>query len=77
MVLDTPVARELYGDAVLFVAPDDLDDTARAIRTLLFEEEVRLRQLHLAKRTLARYSWDQSAADTLAALVHTHEGLNS
>ena len=77
VVLDTPVARELYGDAVLFVAPDDLDDTARAIRTLLFEEEVRLRQLHLAKRTLARYSWDQSAADTLAALVHTHEGLNS
>ena len=77
VVLDTPVAREVYGDAVLFVAPDDLDGTAKAIQALLFEEEVRLRQIHLARRTLARYSWDQSAADTLSALVHTREGLNS
>ena len=77
VVLDTPVARELYGDAVLFVAPDDLDEIARTIQTLLFKEEVRLKQLHLAKRTLDRYSWDRSAVDTLSALVHTREGLNS
>ncbi len=71
VVLDTPVARERYGDAALFVAPGDLEGTARAIRALLVEPETRHDRLRSAGPVLARYSWDRTATQTLSAVVHT------
>ena len=37
VVLDTPVAREVYGDAAVFVARGDIAGTAAALRRLLTE----------------------------------------
>ncbi len=70
VVLDTRVARELYGDAALFVQPGDLGGTADALRALLFDATVRRDLLARAGPVLARYSWDRTAQETLAALEH-------
>jgi glycosyltransferase involved in cell wall biosynthesis len=69
IVLDTPVAREVYGDAAWYV-PDDGDVAAasEAIRTLLADVDSRQRLLAHAPGVLARYSWDATADATLAAL---------
>jgi glycosyltransferase involved in cell wall biosynthesis len=69
VVLDTPVAREVYGDAAWYVPPDtDVVSAAEAIRTLLEDEGSRARFLAHAPAILARYSWDTAASDTLAAI---------
>jgi glycosyltransferase involved in cell wall biosynthesis len=67
IVLDTPVAREVYGDAAWYVAPDaDVGQAASAIRTLLDDEASRTRLLRAAPDVLGRYSWDTTADATLA-----------
>jgi glycosyltransferase involved in cell wall biosynthesis len=69
VVLDTPVAREIYGEAAWYVAPDnDVRSAATAIRTLLEDAESRDRLLAAAPAILARYSWDTAAEATLAAI---------
>lgn len=69
VVLDTPVAREIYGDAAWFVAPDsDVRDASVAIRTLLADAGSRERMLRQAPAVLARYSWDAAADATLAGI---------
>jgi glycosyltransferase involved in cell wall biosynthesis len=69
VVLDTPVAREVYGDAAWYVPPDaDVAGAAAAIRTLLDDEGSRARLLAHAPGVLARYSWDTAADDTLAGI---------
>ena len=69
VVLDTPVAREVYGDAAWYVPPEtDVVSAAEAIRTLLEDEESRARFLSHAPSVLARYSWDAAADATLAAI---------
>lgn len=66
VVLDTPVAREVYGDAAWYVpADDDVSQAAGAIRTLLDDEDSRTRLLRAAPAVLARYSWGQTADATL------------
>jgi glycosyltransferase involved in cell wall biosynthesis len=67
IVLDTPVAREVYGDAAWYVSPDaEVGQAASAIRTLLDDEASRTRLLRAAPDVLARYSWDRTADATLA-----------
>ncbi|HET7696729.1 MAG TPA: glycosyltransferase family 1 protein [Vicinamibacterales bacterium] len=69
VVLDTPVAREVYGDAAWYVPRDaDVRAATQAIRTLLEDEASRARLLASAPAVLARYSWDTAAAETLAGI---------
>lgn len=68
IVLDTPVAREVYQDAVLFVKPGDIAGTAEAIRSLLRTPERAAPLLARAPDVLGLYSWDAAANQTLAAI---------
>jgi glycosyltransferase involved in cell wall biosynthesis len=74
VVYDTPVAREVYGEAALFVAPGDVDGVARAIERLLADEVTRARVLAAAPALLARYSWERAAEATLAILEAAASG---
>lgn len=66
VVLDTPVARESCGPAALYVELGNLQATAAAIETALFDEARRADILHAAPAVLARYSWTRAARETLA-----------
>ena len=69
VVRDTPVAREVYGDAAWYVPPEnDVGGAATAIRTLLEDRDSRQRLLTAAPAVLARYSWDAAADATLAGI---------
>ena len=69
VVLDTPVAREVYGDAAWYVPRDaDVRVATQAIRTLLEDQASRDRLLAAAPAVLDRYSWDTAATDTLAGI---------
>ena len=68
VLLDTDVAREVCGDAALFVKNGDIAAITAALNSLLFDDEVRQRLLQAAPDVLARYSWTRAAAETLAAL---------
>jgi glycosyltransferase involved in cell wall biosynthesis len=69
VVLDTPVAREVYGDAAWYVPRDgDVRAAAAAIRTLLEDAGSRERMLREAPAVLARFSWDAAADATLAGI---------
>jgi alpha-1,3-rhamnosyl/mannosyltransferase len=68
VVLDTPVAREVYGDAVCYVPADDEEAAANAIRRLLTDRQEAARLVARAPAILARYGWDQAAERTLRLL---------
>jgi glycosyltransferase involved in cell wall biosynthesis len=68
VVMDTGVAREVYGDAALYVPPHDIPAITAALNQLLFEDPVRQKLLRAAPEVLGRYSWSRAAADTLDAL---------
>ena len=75
VVLDTPVAREVYGDAAWYVPPEtDVVSASEAIRTLLADGDSRARFLSHAPGVLARYSWDSAADATLAAIERIVRG---
>ena len=61
VVLDTPVAREVYGDAAFYVPPGDIAGAARHLERLLIDPAAGAgRSLARAPAVLARYSWDDS-----------------
>jgi glycosyltransferase involved in cell wall biosynthesis len=66
VVLDTPAAREVYGDAAAFVEPGDIRGTADALTRLLASPQERAALLARAPDVLSRYSWDSAAAETLS-----------
>jgi glycosyltransferase involved in cell wall biosynthesis len=68
VLLDTPVAREVCGDAALYVKPGDITAITSALTSLLFDESVRGRVLAAAPAVLARYSWTRAADQTLEAI---------
>jgi glycosyltransferase involved in cell wall biosynthesis len=69
VVLDTPIAREVYGEAAWYVAADnDVRGATSAIRTLLEDPSSAAPMLAAAPAVLARYSWDTAAAATLAGI---------
>ena len=68
VVLDTPVAREIYGDAVLYVPAGDVPAAAAAIVRLMTDPAVREALRDRAADVLSRYSWDRAADETLAAI---------
>lgn len=65
VVLDTAVAREIYGPAAHYVAHGDVEGTARALRLFLRERGAADSALIHAPAVLSRYSWDRCAAETL------------
>ena len=65
VVLDTPIAREVYGDAAEYVGIGDITATAEAIRRFLGSRDAARDQLSRAPAVLARYSWDRAADATL------------
>lgn len=68
LVLDTPVAREIYGDAAVFVPSGDIGAIADALVRLLASDAAGERRAARALPVLARYSWDASAEQTLAVI---------
>ena len=68
VVLDTPVAREVYGDAAIFVPKGDVDAAARELRRLLLDPWTAAPLLERGRAVLARYSWDRTADRTLAEI---------
>ena len=68
VVLDTPVAREVYKNAAVFVRPDDIDGAANAIHGLLVEPGTAAPLLAHAGAVLREYSWDDAAARTLTEI---------
>ncbi|OFW16804.1 MAG: hypothetical protein A3H29_17760 [Acidobacteria bacterium RIFCSPLOWO2_02_FULL_67_21] len=69
VVLDTPVAREVYGEAALYVPRPDPALIGAALEQVLFDAAERSRILGAAPRTLARYSWTACAEGVLKALT--------
>ena len=69
VVLDTEVAREIYGPAALYVRSPAQDAVEAALETALFDDEERRTLLSAAPRVLERYSWREAAQRTLQVLL--------
>lgn len=69
IVLDTEVAREVYGAAAHYVSHADPASIATAIERVLFDPVERARILEAAPAVLARYSWQECGRRTLQALL--------
>jgi glycosyltransferase involved in cell wall biosynthesis len=69
VVLDTPVAREVYGPAAIYVARPEPALVETALEQALFDEAIRVRILAEAPAVLARYSWRRCAERVLGVLV--------
>jgi glycosyltransferase involved in cell wall biosynthesis len=68
LVLDTPVAREVYEDAAYYVAAADAESVAAGLERVLFDEPLRTAILDRGTAILERYGWDAAAAQTLDAI---------
>jgi glycosyltransferase involved in cell wall biosynthesis len=69
VVLDTPVAREVYGDAAIYVSAPEPRRIEPALEAALFDEAVRARVLQEARAVVSRYSWQACARAVLDVLV--------
>jgi len=67
LLLDTAVAREIYGEAATLVdgSPAAI---ATALHGLLEDEDLRLRQTTAGRRLLDRYTWPRTAAAVRSVL---------
>jgi glycogen synthase len=72
---DLPSLREVWGDAALFVPPDDDDALAAALRLLARTPELRRELAHRARRRSSRYTSEQMADGYLAAYRHVLEAV--
>lgn len=68
VVADTPVAREIYGPAAVYVPVGDVSACAAALDRLLDDEASRRNVLSEAPAVLARYSWDRAGQATMALI---------
>lgn len=70
VVLDTPIAREVYGPAARYVNADRLthDVLGEAIANLLTDDSARAEILNHADQVLRWYDWARAARATLASL---------
>jgi glycosyltransferase involved in cell wall biosynthesis len=69
VVLDTPVAREVYGAAALYIERPEPALIEAALARVLTDETERTRILTAARDTLARYSWRRCAERVLEVLL--------
>ncbi len=71
---DTPVAREVCGDAARYVPTGDVGSIAAALEAVLYDAATRERLLGAAPATLSRYSWERVGCETLAVLLEAARG---
>jgi glycosyltransferase involved in cell wall biosynthesis len=64
LVLDTPVAREVYGAGAVYVRRGDADGVAAAIIDLLTDSDHRAAQIAAGDATVAGYRWEDTARAT-------------
>ena len=69
VVLDTPVAREVYGRAARYVTLEHVQGISDAIVRLLAENRDRRDVIDAAAQVLVGYSWQRAAAETLQAIA--------
>jgi glycosyltransferase involved in cell wall biosynthesis len=69
VLLDTAVAREIYGPAATYVERPDPALIAAGLERALFDEDERSRTLSAAATQLERYSWRECAQRTLQVLL--------
>ena len=69
VVLDTEVAREIYGPAAEYVAQPDPALIAMALERVLGDPVKRQRLLDRGQAQVERYSWDECARRTLQVLL--------
>ena len=76
VVLDTPIATEIYGGAAHYVQNREpvADRLGDAIVRLLTEQQRRNDLLRHAPDILSRYRWDKTAAEVLAVLEEAAHG---
>jgi glycosyltransferase involved in cell wall biosynthesis len=74
VLLDTPAAREICGDAATYVTRPDPDLVATALHAVLFDAEERLRILSAAEHVVNRYSWTTFSAHVLDELIEAGSG---
>ncbi len=74
VVLDTPVSREVYRDAAIYVRGGDIDGAAAAIRRHLLSPGTDIDHLTQASDVVSRYSWDEAATRTLGRLEEIARG---
>lgn len=68
VMLDTPVAREVYGEAAVYVRQGDIEGTAAALSGLLADAGARAALVERAEPLWQRYDWTRASTDTLAVL---------
>jgi glycosyltransferase involved in cell wall biosynthesis len=68
VVLDTPVAREIYGNAAIYVERPEPELIEAAIEQALSDERERAHRLAIAPGVLSRYSWTECARGVLKVL---------
>jgi glycosyltransferase involved in cell wall biosynthesis len=68
VMVDTPVAREVYGDAAVYVAAGDIAGTAAALSRLLADAGERAALVERAAVLWQRHDWGRAADDTLQVL---------
>jgi glycosyltransferase involved in cell wall biosynthesis len=76
IVLDTPVASEVYGPAARYVSCETplAERLGAAITHMLTSTTARADVLRHAAPVLARYRWDKTAAETFAVLLEAARG---
>jgi glycosyltransferase involved in cell wall biosynthesis len=71
VVLDTPVAREIYGAAAVYLERPHPDVIADALRRLLANADERKRLIEAGLQQVRQYSWRDCARRTLQVLLTT------
>lgn len=69
VVLDTPVAREVYGGGAAYVPNGDAASLARTLTTLLGDSPARTAQIAAGDAQVARYHWQDTARATWDVLL--------
>lgn len=73
VLLDTPVAHEVYGAAARYVRPEP-EAIAAALVDLLQDDSARARLVDEGRRLLARYTWTQAGHDVCRVLEQAATG---
>jgi alpha-1,3-rhamnosyl/mannosyltransferase len=69
VVLDTAVAREIYGGAAEYVERAEAELVAAALERVLVDDAVRARLRAAGAARIERYSWSECAHRTLQVLL--------
>ena len=65
---NTPAAKEICGDAVVYVNPDDFNDIAEKMMLLFKDENKRFELIAKGRQQAGLYQWDKTAANIWNAI---------